>query len=461
MMSPLRDSRSADRFDRHFGRLVVLLRLEPANISGQKDALRCAMALLEGPVLLEAGIEYSDVPDEGSFKGRLLYRRVDSIVVDEDARPAEVLVLARALASDTLPVENSPSIQVELLPVSAVRSDLHGASSTAPVIPEPVAFRPRTISGPVEDSEMMLKALDQSLGQGHWMEALHAAQSLVRLTPRYPEHERRGYLIQLRRIFHRKMLENFIDFAMRSTEEQPRLAEVLHFAGPEAVELMVDHICQAESIGPRRFLHEVLASIPESLPLLLPRLDSPRWYEARHAVELIGRLGQTDTIPVLVKALEYSDARVRQAAVIALARFDTPAVLIPIRRALLDQAPGTRASAAYALADRHSPALAMPILAVLEGEKDLGAWTALVTALVRIDSAEALKSLLALALDHHAILKSARPIAQRVAIVEALAASGSAGARGALERLVNEGEGALRRAAQEAAGRLGERGNGK
>jgi hypothetical protein len=460
-MASLRDNRNAERFDRYFGTLVVLLRREPDNVAQQKDALRRAMALLEGPVLLDAGIEHSAVPDEASFQGRLLYRQVDSIIVSEDARPAEVLSLARALASDDLPLESSPSIQVELLPASAVRGDLHPSRVVESVPADPGPSRSRTISGPVEESTRMLEALERSLRDAHWMEALHAAQSLVRLVPRYPEHERRAYLIHLRRIFQRRMLEEFVQFAMRTAEEQPRLAEVLHFAGPEGIELMVDHVCQAESVGPRRFLHEVLATTPEAIPLLLPRLTSPRWYEARHSAELLGRLGHADVIPSLVKALEYPDPRVRRAAVIALARFDNPAVIGPIRRALSDESPATRASAAYALADRHSPGLAMPILAVLDGEKDLEAWTALVTALVRIDSSEAMKALVTLALDRHTLLKSARPMPQRLAIVTALAASPSVAARSALERLMKEGDGAVRRAAEDALNQPGGDGIGR
>lgn len=410
------------------------------------------MALLEGPVLMEAGIEHSEVPDDTSLKGRLLYRSVDSIVVSEEAPPAEVLRLARALASDDLPVVSSSAIQVELLPPSAMRSDLQPSVEPTTVIPEepPPAARSRTMSGPVEESQQLALALERAFQLGHWMESLHAAQALVRLTPRFPEHERRAYLLSLRRLFTRPMLDEFIQFAMRSVEEQARLAEVLNFSGPEAIELMVDHICQSESIGPRRFIHDVLAATPEAVALLVPLLSSPRWHEARHSVEILGRLGRTETIPALRTALEHPDARVRQAAVGALAGFSDQSVVLPIRRALTDVSPATRASAAYALSRRTSPGLAMPILAALESEKDPTAWTALVTALITINSAEAMGALVSLALDRHPMLKTGRPMSQRLAIVQALAADGGEGSRRALERLSSEGDGAMRRAAEEA-----------
>ncbi|MEO8198884.1 MAG: HEAT repeat domain-containing protein [Gemmatimonadota bacterium] len=430
----------------------MLLRREPTNVADQKDALRRAMAALLGPVLIEAGIEGSQVPDDNSLKGRLLYRRVDSIVVSEDAPPAEVLTLARALASDDLPVGSSSGIQVELLPASAVRSDLHPVAPPPVSLPdEPPPSRSRTMSGPVDEAQRIATALDHSFDQGNWMEALHAAQALVRLTLRFPDHERRAYLLSLRRIFTRRMLDEFIQFSMRSTEEQARIAEVLQFSGPEAIELMVDHICQSESIGPRRFIHDILASTPDSVPLLLPLLSSPRWHEVRHSAELLGRLQVPDTIPALRSAMEHPDARARQAAVLALAEFPDQSVILPIRRALADPSPLTRASAAHALSRRSSPGLAMPLVAALESEKDPVAWSALMTALAGIDSTEGMNELVTLALDRHPMLKAGRPMSQRLAIVQALAGRKNvAVVRRALERLVKEGEGPVRRTAEEA-----------
>ena len=83
----------------------------------------------------------------------------------------------------------------------------------------------------------------------------------------------------------------------------------------------------------------------------------------------------------------------------------------------------------------------MPILAALESEKDPTAWTALVTALITINSAEAMGALVSLALDRHPMLKTGRPMSQRLAIVQALAADGGEGSRRALERLSSEGDG--------------------
>lgn len=445
----------ASLFTAHFGQLVVLLRRQPGNTPAQKSALRSAMAVLpRGRVTIEAGIEYSEVPDDGSLKGRLLLRRVDAIHFATTASAADVLSLARALATDSRKIPSVPAIEVELLSASGVRGDLEPAGILPDLEPEPPPTqRHRTMSGPVQESDALAHALERAASSGHWMEALHAAQAMVNLTARFPEHERRGHLIALRRIFTRQLLDEFIHFAMRFLEEQGRVSEVLRHAGPEAIELMVDHVRGSESIGPRGFLHDVLASEPTALPMLLPLLNSSRWHEVRHGAVLLGRLGLPQAIVPLRVALDHPDERVRKAVVESLARFNQNTVVEPIRRALTDPAPATRASAAHALARRNSPGLALPILVALEMEKDPEAWNALVGALARMESNEATTALVAMALDRRPFLKAGRPLAQRLSIVSALAGSETTLARRALERLASEGEGRVGRAATAAIGR--------
>ena len=444
--APLPDSPSA-LFTACFGRLVVLLRRRPGDLGAQKDALRSAMAeLRRGPVRIEAGIEYSDVPDDSSLKGRLLYRFVDSIAFAAEAPAGEVLALARALAQDRGPIPSTPSVLVELVPSSSARPDLEAASPAVPGTSEPQSppvQRHRTMSGPVSEAETLTRAMERSAAAGRWMEAIHAAQALIRLTPRFPEHEQRSHLIALRRAFPRPLLEQFIAFAMRATEEQARVGEILQYAGGEGIELMVDEVRRAEVVGPRKFIYDVLAAMPAALPMLLPLLASPRWHEVRHGADLLGRLGLPEAIEPLRAALTHPDERVRKAVVEALGRFTSHAVVEPLRRALTDPAPVTRASAAHALSLRNSPGLALPILVALEGEKDPAAWEALVEALALIDSSEAIGALVGIALDKKPLFQTGRPRSQRLAVVAALKKARTDSARRGLERLARDGDGTV------------------
>jgi hypothetical protein len=456
--APTTDSYS-DLFIASFSRLVLLIRRQPADVSAQKSALRSGMAvLLRGPVRIEAGIEYSDVPDENTFKGRLLLRFVDSISFAPAAPASEVLALARALAADRGPIPSTSAVTVELITSPSLQADLEGSPASSPVrmdTPLPPAERHRTMAGPVQEAEYLVQALERAAREHRWMEAIHAAQALIQLTPRFPEHEQRGHLIGLRRTFSRSLMDQFIGFAMRVTEEQGRVAEILRHAGPEGIELMVDHVRQAEAIGPRRFVHDALAASPGALPLLVPLLSSSKWHEVRHAAELLGRLGLPEAIEPLRTTATHPDVRVRKTAVEALGHFDSHAVIEPLRRALADPAPVTRVSAAHALSQRNSPGLALPILVALEAEKDPAAWDALVDALAQIDSSEAVSALVSIALDKKPLFHAGRSRSQRLEIVNALLKAKTATARRGLERIAVEADGPVRRAAEVAVEELG------
>jgi hypothetical protein len=412
------------------------------------------MAVLpSGAVRIETGIEYSDVPDDTSLKGRLLSRLVDAITFAADAPAGEVLALARALAADQGILPSTALVQVELVSPASARSDFPlNAPDPVPLpVPDPpvppTMARHRTMAGPVDESDTLSHAVLQYAAAGRWMESVHAAQALVRLTARFPEHEQRVHLIGLRKVFTRPLLEQFIAFAMRVTEEQPRVSEILQHAGPEAIEVMIDQVKRSEAVGPRRFVHELLATTPAALPMILPLLSSSKWYEVRHGATLLARMGRPEAVDPLLTLVNHPDERVRKAVVEALGHFNSHAVLEPLRQALTDPAPVTRVSAAHALSQRNAAGLALPILVALESEKDPEAWDALVETVARVDTAEAVAGLVSIALDKHPLFRTGRPWSQRVAVVKALRNSGTGSARRGLERLAAEGDGPLRRAA--------------
>lgn len=409
-----------------FGRLVVLLRRDPDNVAAQKEALRQAVAVLRlGAARLETGVEHSGFPDDSTLQGRLLVRRVESIHFEHDAAPAAVLELARALADDRLAISSGPDITVELLRASAPHQPRFTPvpADFGPLMPggqtETPSGRSRTMTGPVEESERLARAFHAAITQSYWLEALHAGQALVSLAHRYPEHERRGYLLSLRRLFSPAVVDRFIQHALRVSEDQHRVIEILRAAGPDAIDLAIEQITRSDVVGPRKFLYQFLGTCPEAFSHLLPLLDHPNPTTVQHAVELLGRLGFKDGVRPLRRSAGHPDPRVRQAAI-------------------------------HALVDHGVPGLAMPILAALETEKDPGVWKELVLALGRIDSGEASNALVSIALDRKTLLKGGRPVGQRLLAVESLALARHAHAVRGLERLAEEADGAVRLAAQEA-----------
>ena len=451
-------------FSEAFGRLVVLIRTSPADVAGQKDALRAAVGMLRaGGCHIEGGIETEADRGGPTLRSRLLARNVEAIELAADAPAADLLALARALASDSDPIPSTEAVQVEVVGAApaAPAAPVHPprptpVGETMPPMPPPVtdSGRSRTLAGPTEEAQTLTSAMESALGESRVMEALHAAQALCRLAARFPEHERRTFSLQLRRVFTRKLLEVFIQFAMRVPEERPRAIEVLREAGPEGVELMVDCVTESEVLGPRQFVFDALTRLPEAYPVIVPLLESGDWYRACHGAELLGRLGLPEALEPLRKALEHPDLRVRISAIDALAQLPGNAVADPLRRALGDASPQARASAAHGLARRHSVALAMPIAAALEEEKDPGAWREFCFALAGIDSHAAANTLATIALDRGTLLHR-RPVSQRLTAIEALEHSTTGHATRALDRIVREGDATARSAAAAALARKG------
>ena len=103
-------------FIKRFGDLVTLLRVDPGNDAAQDLALSAAAAAVwEAAVEVEAGVEWSQIPDDMGLKARMLARQVDRLRIEAGTDPIELQSLARALAHDLTPIPTTPGITVELV----------------------------------------------------------------------------------------------------------------------------------------------------------------------------------------------------------------------------------------------------------------------------------------------------------------------------------------------------------
>nr|WP_320131070.1 HEAT repeat domain-containing protein [uncultured Holophaga sp.] len=128
-----------------------------------------------------------------------------------------------------------------------------------------------------------------------------------------------------------------------------------------------------------------------AIPALLEALDSPAWFQARNAALLLGEIGDATVSPELARLLHHGDARVRRAAMNALAAL------------------GSADGAAAALA---------PFLAAWEGgERD-----ELLEVLSRLRSVQAVPALAELL--RHGRSQSGETASLRVRLVEVLGAIG-------------------------------------
>lgn len=434
--------------------LVHLLRTAPE----QEDAVRDTVTLLVArvarqPAAIEAGIENSWANDGDPLKERLQLRQVDDIQVAPGATAAEFLTVLRALADDTAPIPSTAKVRVKLLPdplpiqFSGPRDSMPDATAGTLL---PRARQGDQLAGTVEG---ILRELDKAIRREQWHATLHNAQAAQRLIPALSEETRRTFGLSLRRMLARPVLQALIEQAYRVPEERARTAEVLRGGGMAAAELMLEILRASDTVGPREFLVDALAGMPEAFQVMAPLLQSRRPAEVRLGATLLGRLGLPEAVPSLTPRVQDPDAAVRHAVIDALGHYRDKAVIEPLRQALAHSSPETRGHAARALSKRGSGAIAMPLLAALEVEKDPAAWDEVLHALAAIDAPEATQALVRIALTRKALLSfGGAHVRKQVTVVRALAEAGTAASRQALARIAAEGEGDVQRAAQAALG---------
>lgn len=473
-------------FVKRFGDLVALLRADPGNDAAQDLALTAAAAaVVEHPVEVEAGVEWSVIPDELTLKGRLLARSVDHVRIAAGAEPHELLALARALAHDVTPLPSTPRVQVELIPLAAVSPSVEGER------PERGADRSRAeqarsgerrrweerrhsararwtgnerrlggdrrLTGErrlyaIAEQRATIAQLQESLTRSArnvaWETLLHTAYDLVRLAPKVPAVERRTFGIQVRRGISRNAVEAVVDLAERDAEVRGRATEVLRWLGPDAGEVLLDRLRQGEAIGVRAFFYDVLGGMPEVYPMVTPLLQGHHAHEIRHGAALLGRLGRPEAVEALAPLLGHRDERIRAAAVRALGEIHRGPSAEALRDALHHPDPKTRAAAADAIGMWRGGALALLLVSALETERDGEAWHAIVSALGRMGTPETCGALSTVALTRRSLLRrQGYTTGQRLAAVNALGLSDTPGARVTLERLAREAEGVVRYAA--------------
>ncbi len=431
------------------GQLVHLLRTVP----GQAEETAALLAAVTARVtasgaVIEAGIENSWDVDGDSLKGRLQSRQVDAIRIEAGAPAAELLALARALAYDEAPVPSTSAVRVKLLP------DPLPLSGQRPALPDPAtSFVPRArqgdqIAGMIEG---ILRELDRAIRRQQWHAVLHDAQAAVRMLPGLTEDPRRTFSIALKRLLSRPVLEALIEQGYRIPEEQARTAEVLRAGGFPAAELMLEILKRYDTIGPRAFLLDSLGGMPDAVQIVSPLMKSARTGELSLGAELLGRMGVVESVPLLVAHVRHPEERVRHAVINALARYRDRSVVEPLRQALGHEAPETRVRAGRALGARGSGAMAMPLFAAFEAEKDPQVWQELLEVLAKLDSGEAAMALARVAVERRGFLSfGSSDVKRQLSVVRALAAANTAAAKQALARIAAEGAGEVQKSARQA-----------
>ena len=324
---PRVDPKSA--FIKRFGDLIALLRVDPGNDAAQDLALAAAVAAVEDePVEVEAGIEWTVIPDELTLKGRLLARQVEQSASRRGPRSRSCSrwpERCRTISSPSPPPRTSKSRWSSCSPrrpapsgrrraadrrrgSAAARDrapDLGGAPPprTGPLPRDraPAELRPpgHRRAAPVSDSgtagrdRAPARGLVRSARALAWEAVLAAAVALVRLIPQVPAGSGAPSGSRSGAPFRAARSSALVDLAEREASvRERRRRRCCGGSGSTRRRSCSIGWCRARRCGVRGFYYDVLGGMPGVYPLVTPLLASRRPHEVRHGAALLGRLGQ-------------------------------------------------------------------------------------------------------------------------------------------------------------------------
>src|SRR5436309_1585661 len=471
-----------DNLATRFAHCVSLFR-DPTAKAGQKKEFRALLGLLQDTAVTlrlaqgGSGIEVNGVPCEGEGVAVLVERLdlhgIGEIALPANPPPAQLFELLQALADQPgahdvtsrlaaagadririAPVGQPPSAARPRGPVassedSGARATPTGRVALPPGAVDVLADLERNSTSPtVGDLLAALIDLAASAAKlGRFEQVLGVISGITRVEEKVSEASgvRRQYTIALRRIYTKPVLEG-LSRLLAAPKHRAAAVAALQRGGAAGVEVLMDVLAAAPTVGERRAVFDALKHMTEGTDQLVHMLEHSQWFVVRNVAELIGELGMDDAVPALGKCLDHEDERVRKAVGLALAKIGTRGAAEPLRRALRDRSQEVRMQVAVGIGGRKSSALAMPLVVAMEEEKDEAVVRELILALGRIGSPDAVQALIKWAQPTGRFF-GRKPSELRVAAVEALRLAATPAALGTLEGLSDDGDREVREAA--------------
>lgn len=531
------------RFVDAYDELVRLCAAQPTQYAEQHSLLRAAArAAQAGEVTLVSGPRWPTVngvevsgavaaPD--GLAARLWARGLQQLTVDPGAEPADLLLLARALAGvptgaadgaelqlpsvrltsapaggrdgqDDVPVlawdapqapalspfEPAPRAPADTSSIPVVLEETivghvdhptapGGQRPVAPMINTPIMLRTIVSEDKCDLSLAALLELMQSVGSlPDWQRLPELSLILEELGRRAELALRDGDTALLRQVMlavlraaeseqHREAQLSFRMLRRRLLTPAylrviarllPRLPDgreellyLLGQAGEEGADTVIEQLIVAEASSDRRVYINTLVRLKAGERSLRHMLADQRWYVVRNAADLLGEMRVASAEEQLLGTLGHGDERVRRSALGALARLGTTRALQAVQDALGASEPGVRAHAAAVLASTNWPYTVATVRRRLREEADTEVQLALVAALGRVASDEAVALLTELTEPPRLAARFIRrPTPLRSVALQALVDAHTPAARTVVERLSADRDAELRRAAQRA-----------
>ncbi len=248
---------------------------------------------------------------------------------------------------------------------------------------------------------------------------------------------KRAYVMALRRLTKPTLLRAVATMLPRRREKHDDYMLVLARCGEDGADALIDQLTSAQSLSDRRVFFDALVQLNAGVPALIHMLGDARWYVARNAADLLGEMQAEQAQAPLSELLKHDDDRVRRAAITALAKLSSPKALDSLRVAMRDNSPQVRMQAASGMGTRKGLRSAGTLTKALDAEEDQEVQLAIVAALGRLATTDAVQRLIKAAEPAGGIFKK-KPTAIRVAAVQALGEARTPAAQNALQHLLDD-----------------------
>jgi hypothetical protein len=477
-------------FARHFARLVWLLTNEGGSVDEQKASLRAlvtvtkhsSVSLWAGEWQLHADGQLVPAALTGvqDVLSRMSAHSVREIRFGTMSTPADLLGIARILAADApdngaaanvraklqalgaraievetiepAPTDRAPSFSTQITEVKplgeAMASSAEAQARTRPPAHEVIKQSPQELfaalrtASSADDATQVLDDLvllaEHSMRVGKAPAVLEVFHGIVKREADLPEGDvKRAYVMAIRRMSKPSLLRVIATLIVRKPDAQPECADVLVRLGDDGADAVIEQLTHAPTADDRTQYFGVLSRLNAAVPALTRMLGDSRWFVARNAADLLGELGAADAESALIGLLRHSDDRVRRAATNALLKLGTPDATKSAYAALGDSSAQVRMHAAAAISTRKDSKTATTLIRAIETEKDADVQLAMIAALGKVATPDAVQRLVRIAEPEGRVFKK-KTTNLRVAAVQALGEARTPAAFAALRDLATD-----------------------
>jgi hypothetical protein len=292
---------------------------------------------------------------------------------------------------------------------------------------------------------------DDAMRDGRPAQAIEIFYRIVRRERDVHELEvKRAFVLTVKRLTKPALLRAVVAELPRKRREEA--LAVLARTGEEGTDVLIEQLAAEEGRKERLSYYDALVHLQAGIPTLIHMLGDARWYVARNAAALLGEMQAREAEKPLAALLHHDDERVRHAATISLMRLGTARSLPTIQEGLKDGAPQIRMEAAAALVGRRESNVTSMLVRALDDERDDEVSASFLIALGRLGTPEAVSRLIATAEPDKGMFRK-KPVALRVAAVQALSEARTDDALEALKALQSDKDEDVRATAVYALGR--------